>query len=56
MEFVVEFYETDSGRRPVEEFLDALKGSDSGDFAVVLAGLAKLRNRKYHREPLLERA
>ena len=52
MEFTVEFYETNAGRRPVQEFLDALKGSDPDDFAVVLAGLAKLRNRQYHREPL----
>src|SRR5216117_362523 len=52
MEFAVEFYETDAGRRPVQEFLDALRASDPGDFAAVLAGLAKLRNRQYHREPL----
>ena len=52
MEFTVEFYETDAGRRPVQEFLDALKASDPDVFAVVLAGLAKLRHRQYHREPL----
>ena len=52
MEFTVEFYETDAGRRPVQEFLDALKTSDPDDFAVVLAGLAKLRHRQYHRAPL----
>jgi phage-related protein len=52
MEFTVELYETDDGRQPVQEFLDALKASDPDDFAVVLAGLAKLRNRQYHREPL----
>jgi phage-related protein len=52
MEFTVEFYETDAGRRPVQEFLNALKASDPDDFAVVLAGLAKLRHRQYHREPL----
>ena len=52
MEFTVEFYESDAGRRPVQEFLDMLKASDPGDFAAVLAGLAKLRNRQYHREPL----
>ena len=33
-------------------FLDDLKESDPDDFAVVLAGLAKLRNSQYHREPL----
>ena len=52
MEFTVEFYETANGRSPVLEFLDELKASDPGDFAAVLAGLAKLRNRQYHREPL----
>src|SRR6266571_312542 len=52
MEFTVECYETNAGIRPVQEFLDALKTSDPDDFAVVLAGLAKLRQRQYHREPL----
>jgi phage-related protein len=36
----------------VREFLDDLKESDPGDFAAVLAGLAKLRNSQDHREPL----
>ena len=36
----------------MREFLDELKTSDPGDFAAVLAGLAKLQNRQYHREPL----
>jgi phage-related protein len=52
MEFTVEFYESDAGRCPVREFLNELKVSDPGDFAAVLAGLAKLRNRQHHREPL----
>ena len=52
MEFNVEFYETENGASPVRQFLDALKASDPDDFAAVLAGLAKLRNRQYHREPL----
>jgi phage-related protein len=52
MKFEVEFYETDAGRCPVQEFLDKLKASDPGDFAAVLAGLNKLRNRQYHRKPL----
>jgi hypothetical protein len=29
----------------VREFLDELKASDPDDFAAVVAGLAKLRNR-----------
>jgi phage-related protein len=52
MEFTVEFYETRAGRRPVEEFLLKLKGTDPDDFAAVTAVLAKLRHRQYHREPL----
>jgi phage-related protein len=52
MEFSVEFYETSSGRCPVREFLDKLKESNSDDFAAVMAGLTKLRNRYYHRPPL----
>ncbi len=52
MEFTVEFYESASGRCPVREFLDELKASDPADFAAVVAGLAKLRSRQYHRPPL----
>ena len=36
----------------MREFLDELKTSDPEDFAAVVAALAKLRNRRYHREPL----
>jgi phage-related protein len=52
MDFSVAFYEMGGGRCPVQEFLDEFKRTDPGDFAAVLAGLAKLRNRQYHREPL----
>src|SRR5690348_10522105 len=52
MEFTVEFYVNTGGRAPVQEFLEELKQSDPDDFASVLSGLAKLRNRQYHREPL----
>jgi phage-related protein len=52
MEFTVELYESATGGCPVQEFLDELKETDSGDFAAVMAGLAKLRNRQYHRPPL----
>lgn len=52
MDFTVEFYEMPGGRCPVQEFLNELKASDPGDFAAVLAELAKLRNRQNHREPL----
>jgi len=52
VEFIIEFYETSSGRCPVREFLDDLKESDPDDFAVVMADLAKLRSRHYHKQPL----
>src|SRR5574341_802674 len=52
MDFSVEFYETATGTCPVRDFLDELEASDPDDFAAVVAGLAKLRHRQYHREPL----
>ena len=52
MEFTIELYESVTGGCPVQEFLDELKETDPGDFAAVMAGLAKLRNRQYHRPPL----
>lgn len=52
MNFIVEFYETKTGVCPVREFPDKLKMTDPDDFAAVIAGLAKLKNRQYHREPL----
>ena len=36
----------------MREFLEELKASGPDDFAAVVAGLAKLRYRQYHREPL----
>ena len=52
MEFSVEFYETVDGRSPVLEFLEELRRTDPSDHAAVLRGLAKLRDRQNHREPL----
>lgn len=52
MEFSIEFYTSETGRCPVLEFLEELRQSDPPDHAAVLRGLAKLRNRQYHREPL----
>ena len=52
MEFTIEFYETSTGTCPVREFLDEIKKSNPHDFAAILAGLAKLRNREYQRPPL----
>jgi hypothetical protein len=36
----------------VRDFLEEVRQSDPVDHAAVLRGLAKLRNREYHREPL----
>ena len=52
MDFTLEFYVTQEGTCPVQAFLDALKRSDPDDFAIVVAGLAKLRNSQHHRAPL----
>lgn len=52
MDFIVEFYETACGNCPVRDFLEELKTKDPDDFSAVLAGLAKLRDRQYHRAPL----
>jgi phage-related protein len=52
MEFNVEFYETANGRCPVRDFLEKLKQSDPNDFAILIAGLAKLRNQQNHKPPL----
>jgi len=52
MDFHVEFYVSEAGRCPVLEFLEDLRRSDPPDHAAVLRGLAKLRKRHCHREPL----
>ena len=52
MEFTVEFYVSRSGQVPVQELLEELNQSDPDDHAIVVRGLAKLRDRRYHREPL----
>jgi len=52
MRFTIEFYSSEKGKEPVREFLDDLKETDLDDFSAVLAGLDKLRDRRYHREPL----
>jgi phage-related protein len=52
MEFAIEFYESETGKNPVRAFLDDLRTSDPDDFTALLAGIARLRNRQYHRPPL----
>lgn len=52
MEFTVEYYETESGKCPVEDFIDELFMSDPNDAAAIFAGLEKLKQRHNHREPI----
>src|SRR3989304_846284 len=52
MDFSLEFFETDTGRCPVRDFLDDLKAGNPDDFTAVMAGLAKLRDRRNHHPPL----
>ena len=55
MDCSVEFYELENGVSSVLAFLDRLKSSDPDDFTAVLAGLAKLRNRRITGSLYLER-
>lgn len=52
MKFTIEFYESERGRSPVQDFLEGVKDTAPDDFAVVMAGLNKLKLREYHRPPL----
>lgn len=52
MNFRIEFYETEKGRSPVQDFLEDLKDNALDDFAVIMAGLNKLKLREYHWPPL----
>ena len=52
VKFRIEFYENVQGRCPVQDFLEGLKDIAPDDFAVILAGLNKLKLREYHRLPL----
>ena len=52
MDFEIKYYQQDSGRYPVEEFLIELKKTNNTFAGQVLKGIDKLRSRAYHREPL----
>jgi phage-related protein len=52
MEFKIEFYESAQGKCPVRDFLDEIKATYPYDFAVILAGINKLKLREYQRPPL----
>ena len=52
MEFEVTYYKDSAGKLPVEEFLLKLGKTNRLLQAKVFQGIAKLRNRAYHKEPL----
>jgi len=52
MEFEILFYKDAEGSSPIEEFLRELKRINSPLAEQTFKGLAKLKNRTYHREPL----
>ena len=52
MKFRIEFYESEKRRCPVQHFLEEVKDAAPDDFAVILAGLDKLKLREYHRPRL----
>ena len=52
MKFSVEFYVTESGKCPVEDFLEDLRQNDPDDHAAVMAELNRMKNRQNHRRPL----
>ena len=51
MEFTIEFYETENGNSPVQDFLDDMKRQDDKEFAALVAKMDKLKHAQYHREP-----
>lgn len=54
MDFSIELYETREGRKLVEDELDAIEHQSPVLFELLLAGMAKLRYREYHRPPLCD--
>ena len=52
MQFEVRFYSTRSGDKPVGAFLKSLKQSDPILHNLVLAGIARLKDRSNHAPPL----
>ena len=48
-------YQKVGGECPVQEFLDEQRASNPDGYAALIAGIRKLRDRKYHRPPLSER-
>jgi hypothetical protein len=52
MRFRVRCYRTEDGACPVREFLEGQRRASPDSYAFLIAGINKLRDRKYHREPL----
>ena len=52
MEFEIIFYKDSKGDNPIEEFLLELGRSNKVLTAKTRQGIAKLKNRAYHKEPL----
>lgn len=52
MEYKVFFYSTPSGEKPVVEFLESLRGTNSALHKLLIAGIEKLKHRDYHGPPL----
>lgn len=52
MEYRVIFYEDEAGDKPVAEFLESLRTTNSSLHKLVAAGLLKLRQRANHGPPL----
>lgn len=52
MDFTIEYYKDSVGKSPVDEFLLELAKTNEMLFNKTSKGLAKLRNRAYHKEPL----
>ncbi len=52
MNFEIVYYQDNSRKRPVENFLIELKRVNSPLAKLAFKGLEKIRNRAYHKEPL----
>ena len=54
MEFRVDFYTTESDQSPVRDWLQELKQQTPSLHALAIAGINKLKDRRYHAPPLSE--
>jgi phage-related protein len=54
MEFRVDFYTTEGGQSPVRDWLQDLKQQIPSLHALTVAGINKLKDRRYHAPPLSE--